>query len=153
LSEDFWRVRVSGYTRQPSRAVDGSLQCDYSSIGETVLGKEINTLYFNNRLVYSNSIFSYSLLDDDTYEISYVGGLSEGVALVLPSTYNDKPITRVGNFSGCPASSVKIPAGYTIINDWAFEGAWLKELYLPNTLEYIYEYAFCECVSLQRVAM
>lgn len=97
----------------------------------------------------------FELLEDDTYAVvgfkdSYVKDLT------IPSTYNNKPVTKIKessfkakrSFSHLithpPIISLTIEEGVKIIEDEAFYDALLEEVTLPSSLEYIGESAFAK---------
>ena len=97
----------------------------------------------------------FELLEDDTYAVvgfkdSYVKDLT------IPSTYNNKPVTKIKEFAfkakrsflhlitHPPIISLIIEEGVKIIEDEAFYDAMLEEVTLPSSLEYIGESAFAK---------
>ena len=61
--------------------------------------------------------------DGKSYYVHYCSYFASG-ELVIPSTYNGLPVTRIGNsaFSDCTSlTSVTIPDSVTSIGDWAFD--------------------------------
>lgn len=97
--------------------------------------------------------------------------------VVIPSTYQNKPITAVGErafrrneniktlvvsegitelgeqaFSFCTSlMSVTLPESLTTLGNYAFYGTALTEIILPEKLTYIGNYAFYGCTSLANV--
>ena len=58
------------------------------------------------------SYFDFELLDDDTYRIRFYTGPAEDLTeLVIPKSYNGKPVTVLGNYGGLPIikSSARSP--------------------------------------------
>ena len=80
------------------------------------------------------SYFDFELLDDDTYRIRFYTGPAEDLTeLVIPKSYNGKPVTVLGNFGGLPIikSSARSPF-VLILNEnirelgkFAFNNMWL----------------------------
>ncbi|MGN0824178.1 MAG: leucine-rich repeat protein [Candidatus Coproplasma sp.] len=66
---------------------------------------------------------AYTLSDDETYYSVTGIGTCTDTELVIPSTYNDKPVKSIGKsaFSKCSSlTSVTIPDGVTSIGNYAF---------------------------------
>ena len=84
-----------------------------------------------------------------------VRGSWEGEALVIPSTYKDKPVTEVDNFAFSNYEKLEtlvIPEGVKIIDNGAFFNCVnLKEVTLPSTLTHIGSNAFYNCENLVKV--
>lgn len=87
--------------------------------------------------------------DDDDLE-------AEGATLIIPSTYNEKPVTEIkANFLKTDAApnlaELYLPASVKVIGESAFEGcAFLKTVHIKSgsALETIGDKAFKECSSL-----
>ncbi len=79
----------------------------------------------------------YTLLDNDTYEISGIGSFT-GTNLVISSSYNGKPVTSIGSsaFSDCRLiTSVTIPNSVISIGEDAFSNCWsLKYIYYTGDI-------------------
>ncbi len=100
--------------------------------------------------------------------------------LVLPQTYENKPVTVIGEnafknnttletivlpntiksiypsaFEGCTAlKSIVLPEGCEIIDDKAFKGCTsLTSVTIPSTIVYIYQEAFKDCISLESISL
>jgi hypothetical protein len=93
----------------------------------------------------------FSLLDDGTYQVDGFVDLPV-LDLVIPSTYNDVPITTIkesafeqdtGLFSfRKPLNSVIIEEGITTVKSKAFNYCGAKNFTLPLSITHIYDYAF-----------
>ncbi len=89
--------------------------------------------------------------DGESYSVSYCNSSLEG-NLVIPSTYEDLPVTKISDesFSDCDSLiSVVIPDSVTIIGGGVFYScqklAWVT---LPKNLTSIGDYSFAFCPSL-----
>ena len=117
-------------------------------------------------------------LNEDGSSYSVVGkGYLGGASIVIPSEYNEKPVTRIGAyafncdydltdvtipnsvtsigeeaFAVCKAlKSVDIPGSVTLIEKEAFRGCGLTRVNMSNGLITIGESAFYECVELTAI--
>ena len=64
----------------------------------------------------------YQLLDNDTYSVTGLGTCTD-THLIIPATYNGKPVSAIGNqaFSGYSnIMDITLPDGITIIGNYAF---------------------------------
>lgn len=74
----------------------------------------------------TNEVLSFSSIENDSeYEVSL--SLDSLDTIVIPDTYFGKPVTKIGDFSGCNASHI----------------------YMPNSIELISEGAFEDCINLE----
>lgn len=84
-------------------------------------------------------------------------GTCTGTNIVIPSTYNDLPVTAIGEkaFYKCDtAVSVTIPNGLTRIGEEAFSLCTrLTEIVIPDSVTDLGWSAFCYCDSLSRVVI
>ncbi len=97
----------------------------------------------------------YKLNEDQTsYIVSGIGTCTDN-DIVIPSTYNDLPVTSIGYraFEGCTSlTSIEIPNSVTYIGDDAFSGCnSLTSIEIPNSVTYIGDDAFSGCNSLTNV--
>jgi hypothetical protein len=78
-------------------------------------------------------------------------------ALVIPSTYEGRPVTNIGNYAfyGCSRlTSVTIPDSVTSIRDHTFQGcSSLTSVTIPDSVTSIGENAFFNCSSLTSVTI
>ena len=117
--------------------------------------------------------------DGQSYSVTDCNSTARG-ALVIPATYNDKPVTTIGDsaFSGCnkltsitiPDSiisvgdkafyyctnltSITIGDSVTTIGAYAFRACWnLSTITIPDSVTTIGERAFDNCTSLTSIAI
>ncbi len=100
---------------------------------------------------------TFSLNDDgESYSVSGCNESASG-ALTIPSVYNGKPVTNIGNgaFSRCTGlTSVTIPNSVTSIGEWAFSGCTgLTSITIPNSVTSIGDYAFYGCTGLTSITI
>ncbi len=90
----------------------------------------------------------------DGYEI--VKHHSDETELVLPDSYNGKPVRKIGDsafFSNYKIKSVTIPEGVETIGNTAFsQCSALSTISLPNGLTSIGDSSFSGCISLTKIA-
>ena len=104
-----------------------------------------------------DDFFTFTLLNDDTYEIKAkdVQKMPEGV--VLPSTYDKKAVTKIGEeaFEGCAKLvSIAIPKSITFICKLSFAFcSSLTDVTFGNNskLTNIDDYAFRDCDALTSI--
>jgi hypothetical protein len=113
--------------------------CDNSNTDE---GKEPSTKNVTTPLVFE--------LDGDGYKV--VGCDKKAENAVIPSTYNGKPVTSIGDsaFYACnDLTSVTIGKSVTSIGDWAFYNCTsLASITIPDSVTSIGDLAFDGCKSL-----
>ena len=85
------------------------------------------------------------------YQVVGIGECTD-TDIVIPSIYNDKPVTRIGDgaFYECESlTSVEIPNSVTSIGDDAFRNCTsLTSIEIPNSVTSIGGFAFSSCTSL-----
>ena len=100
-------------------------------VANTDSGKQDDTDDNNNPEKPPTEGLKYELLDDDTYMVSDYNGTA--IEVIIPSTYNGKPVTSIGDsaFYNCTSlTSIEIPASVTSIGDSAFSNcSSLKTIY------------------------
>jgi len=73
--------------------------------------------------------------------------------VVIPGFYNNKPVTRVSGFGGCPGiTGVVIPENVTLISSGAFQnGSGLTSITIPSSVTKIESWGFQNCNNLTSV--
>ena len=96
----------------------------------------------------------FALLND---EYSVTGYTGSDVDVVVPSVYNNKPVTSIGNeaFKNCSSlTSITIPDSITSIGDYAFSGcSSLTSIDIPEDVTSIGNAAFYACRSLTSITI
>ncbi|MBR7112082.1 MAG: leucine-rich repeat domain-containing protein [Clostridia bacterium] len=98
------------------------------------------------------SEFIFTLLDNGTYSVKK--GSHQLTHLVIPETYNGKPVTEIGTkgFSGCVFQKVTIPNSIQKIGSGAFDSCIsLTSVTLPDSLTEIAASTFANCVYLEEI--
>ncbi|MDY4186623.1 MAG: leucine-rich repeat domain-containing protein, partial [Candidatus Borkfalkiaceae bacterium] len=122
-------------------------------------GSITNHNFVNGRCTYcgkeqEESSLAFTLLNDETYEVSGIGSCTD-TEIVIPSVYNNKPVTSIGNsaFSDCSGlTSIIIPESVTSIGNWAFSDcSGLTSITIPESVTSIGHFAFSDCYKLVEV--
>lgn len=98
-----------------------------------------------------NKYFNYTLSYEDeaeTYEISAANPFDMPETVVIPDTYNGKPVTKIAEdgFAECEIKTVILGSNVKYVSDRAFEMCReLEDVYLQDGLVSIGEEAFFEC--------
>ena len=94
----------------------------------------------------------FHLLEDGTYGVS-AGDADNFDKVVIPSTYNDKPVTKVMDRAFFGAENIKtiiVPDSVTSIGEYAFsECSGLKNLTIGNGVTYVGSAAFNNSHNLE----
>ena len=107
-----------------------SCECGEKGTETFEYGSTINHNFVNGSCTYCGKKqepsrgLAFTLFSDGTYEVSGIGSCTD-TEIVIPSVYNDKPVTSIGNSSFSDRSrltSVTIPDSVTSIGDEAFSG-------------------------------
>ena len=97
----------------------------------------------------------YTLKEDNTYEVSGYEGTPTKV--VIPATYNGKPVTSIGDdaFFVCTSlTSVTIPNSVTSIGERSFDLCYsLTSVTIGNSVTSIGDDAFAGCTSLTSITI
>ena len=98
----------------------------------------------------------YTLLADDTYEVSGIGSCTD-TEMIIPSSYNEKAVTSIGEnaFVGCSSlTGVTIPDSVMHIGDFAFENCTsLTSVEISGNATSIGNFAFLDCDDLTSVTI
>ena len=121
-----------------------SCRCGYTETRETdPIPGSVGLIYILNE-------------DGESYMVSGVGSCTD-TELVIPATYNGKPVTTIGEWAFCNCTnltSVIIPDSVTSIGDGAFERCTsLTSVVIPDGVTSIGKYALYNCTSLTSVAI
>ena len=104
----------------------------------------------------ASQCLAFTLLDDETYEVSGKGSYTN-TEIVIPSVYNDKPVTSIGDraFEYCRGlTSVTIGNKVTSIGNGAFSGCRrLTSVTIPGNVTSIGRGAFKYCRGLTSVTI
>ena len=115
---------------------------------------EVDVEYYPSVLLES---FSFLENSDGTVTISSFDEKNYEGSLVVPKTYNGKPVTSIGDsaFSECTGlTSVEIPDSVTYIGGWAFFGCvLLNTVELPNGIKSIKVHTFHGCTKLTNLTI
>ncbi|MBQ1848510.1 MAG: leucine-rich repeat domain-containing protein, partial [Clostridia bacterium] len=113
---------------------------------ETVAGEPEHAPY---------ELFKFNLLDDGTYEIKARQNVVLPDNLVLPASYEGKPVTVIGKDAFKDYRdivSVVIPDGYTVISNNAFFRCTdLSNVSIPDGIKSIGDSAFFNCSKLTSI--
>ena len=136
--------------------------CNYTYISDYVTAKghennyicsecgQINESYYTEGL-------KFTLSSNGTYYSVTGRGTATDTDILIPSVYNGKPVTCIGDsaFQGCSSlTSITIPNSVTSIGDYAFEYcSSLTSITIPDSVTTIGEYAFYDCSSLISVTI
>ena len=104
-----------------------------------------------------------TLSDDGSFYTVTGIGTATDTDIVIPSTYNGKPVTAIGNDAFyvnlenddvSNITSVFISSGVTLIGDCAFGGCiGLTSITIPDSVTSIGDYAFYDCSGLTSITI
>jgi hypothetical protein len=98
--------------------------------------------------------FEFTLLENGTYSIKAKNAQNMPSEIVIPSKYNGNAVTVIGYdaFYGCAdITSITIPNGITVIENYAFAGCGISSMVIPNSVTTIGSSAFSSCTSITNV--
>ena len=136
--------------------------CDYTTYVEIEINPD-NHDYVNgvcshcNEKEYYSAGLEYALLGDGTsYMVTGIGTCAD-TKIVIPSTYNNLPVTSIGGSAFYLCSSltkIVIPDSVTSIGDSAFVGCIsLTKIVIGDSVTSIGNYAFVDCSSLTEIVI
>ena len=139
-----------------------SCKCGATGIETFEYGSTTDHNFVNGRCTYcgkeqeSSKGLAFTLLDDGTYEVSGIGSCTD-TEIIIPSVYNDKPVTSIGDsaFRGCSGlTSITIPDSVTSIGDDAFDGcSGLTSVTIGGSVTSIGRGAFFKCSGLTSITI
>lgn len=99
----------------------------------------------------AESYFTFTEVDGslgNAYSISCADTTLERI--IIPRTYNDKPITQIGSFQGCSSlKHITIPSTITKIEQYAFKNcSELIDIHIPKSVTYLDSFTFSGCSNL-----
>ena len=91
--------------------------------------------------------FGYTVHDDEVYITAYTGG--DGWC-VVPAVIDGKKVTRIcsGAFRNAEIDTLVLPPSIFTVEREAFAGSSVREVYLCDSLYYIYNESFADCEAL-----
>ncbi len=135
-------------TRKPTLSAEG----EAARVCAVCAQKETQKL---DKLTPSEGL-QFTLVSGSYYSVTGIGTCTDS-HIVIPATYNDKPVTRIGNsaFKQCTGvTEVTIPEGVTEILAYAFnQCADLTAVTIPDSVALIGGYAFSSCKKLTDVTI
>ena len=132
----------------------GEPECQHRDADDNSLCDNCGEQYYDGRESATRGLV-YTLLDDDTYSITdYVGKVAD---VIIPATYDDRPVTSIGDraFRDCSnVKSVVIPDSVTAIGKDAFRNCdALVSVIMGDGVKEIGEWAFGSCTSLTEIVI
>ena len=100
--------------------------------------------------------YTYRRLPDGTVEILRYWGLQIEDVVKVPSSFEGRPVSRIGEYAmrPCSAYSIIIPEGVTSIGNLTFfQNTFLDSITLPKSVKSIGEDAFSCCVNLKEIVI
>ena len=96
--------------------------------------------------------FAYTAAGDEIHITAYHGS---GTWCVIPDTVDGKPVTRIcdGAFRDAQIQVLVLPQTVRMVEPNAFSGSTLREIYLYDSLHYIYDSSFENCAQLTTLHM
>ena len=108
-----------------------------------------------DKLAIQESVGLAYALNNDGKSYSVIGiDTCTDVNIVIPSTYNDLPVTSIASLYSSNIVSITIPESVTNIEDGAFNSCTsLKTVSIPNSVVNIGTHAFADCTSLESIVI
>ncbi len=115
------------------------------------------TIYGTDGIIIPVQELEYTLINDGTeYEVSGIGSITSN-DIVIPSTYDCRPVTRIATYAFTDCSNLKsviISNGIKIIADYAFMNCTnLTDISIPGSVTDIYDHAFANCSKLASITI
>ena len=127
---------------------------NYTAIG-THNYKDDKCVWCGSEMPEPTEGLKFTLSEDGSYYSVTGIGAATDTDIVIPSTYNEKPVTSIGGyaFRDCSGlTSIIIPDSVALIGDWAFEGcSGLTSITIPDGVTSIGKYAFEGCSGLTKI--
>lgn len=100
----------------------------------------------------SNAVLTFTSINyDREYKVGYTG-VGNAVRLVVPSSYYNKKVTRVGKIVSTTVREILLPQTITEFDSGAFEGCTaLERIVLPSGIETLPQNLFKGCVALKSI--
>ena len=131
---------------------DGAPSFDSQTENET----ETQDFSSENSEVDFSSMLEFELSEDGNSYIVSSGQNCTAENVIIPSEYNGKPVTEIGNdaFANMPIKSVVFPDSIKVIGEWSFCGDnELESITIGQGVTIIGSTAFSECYSLKNVVI
>lgn len=99
--------------------------------------------------------FTFTLLDDDTYSIKAADASNLPANLVIPSSYNGKPVTQIGDRCSFTLAEIEeslseVSGAFAAVNENLTPK--LATVYVPNTITKIGDFAFAGQIYLTSIS-
>ena len=137
-----------------------SCKCGATGIETFEYGSITNHNFVNGSCTYcgkkqeTSRGLAFTLLYDGTYKVRGIGSCTD-TEIVIPSVYNDKPVTSIGDYAFLDCSgltSITIPNSVTSIGEYAFYGCrGLTSVTIPDSVTSIGDRAFVGCKYIANI--
>jgi hypothetical protein len=106
------------------------------------------------KFILTSGDFEYTLLENDTVEIT--GYIGDDAELEIPAEIDGAAVKGIGDFAFVRSGnleSITLPENLMYIGNSAFYRSGIKNLVIPDSVEFIGEDAFCYCYNLESVTL